>query len=397
MLIRLTPRTLFGRALVIIAAPILILQLILAIVFFDNHWNNVTRRLSLGIAGDISVLIRLIEQAEPADRERIIHTARSFMDINLTLMPNEVLPPSILRRQPVLNIPDRMLYRALGEKLFRPYAIDTASYGDQVQILVQMPKGVMKVLTNRKRIDSTTAVIFVLWMVGSSLILLAIAIFFLRNQLRPIRKLAELADALGKGQDVKSVKPLGAIEIRRATRAFMAMRNRLRRNIDQRTELLAGVSHDLRTPLTRMKLELAILDKEIDVANLKSDVQDMVNMIDGYLAFARNQDTEQATETQLNAILDDVVQNVRRQGYNIELDIADLDPLPLRRNSFKRCITNLVDNAIRYTANEKNNDSPRISISACQKAGLIEIAVDDNGPGIPPNQRENAFRPFHRL
>ena len=177
----------------------------------------------------------------------------------------------------------------------------------------------------------------------------------------------------------------------------MAMRNRLRRNIDQRTELLAGVSHDLRTPLTRMKLELAILDKEIDVANLKSDVQDMVNMIDGYLAFARNQDTEQATETQLNAILDDVVQNVRRQGYNIELDIADLDPLPLRRNSFKRCITNLVDNAIRYTANEKNNDSPRISISACQKAGLIEIAVDDNGPGIPPNQRENAFRPFHRL
>ncbi|NQV80697.1 MAG: two-component sensor histidine kinase, partial [Alphaproteobacteria bacterium] len=253
MLKRMLPKTLLGRSIAIVVAPVVFLQIILAIVFFDNHWDSVTRRLSLGIAGDISMVIRLLDGADEAGKTEVLGLARTYLDLDAAVIPQEVLPPSITRNQPVFNIPDRMLHRALGERLFRPYAIDTANFGDRVQILVQLPEGVLRILTSRKRLDSTTTTIFVLWMVGSSLILLGIAIVFLRNQMRPIYRLADMADALGKGREVADVRPSGATEIRMGTRAFVAMRDRLRRSVEQRTEMLAGVSHDLRTPLTRVK------------------------------------------------------------------------------------------------------------------------------------------------
>jgi two-component system osmolarity sensor histidine kinase EnvZ len=236
---------------------------------------------------------------------------------------------------------------------------------------------------------SSTTYIFVMWMIGTSLVLLAIAILFLRNQVRPIRRLAVAAEAFGKGRDDAYLKPEGATEVRAAATAFLRMRQRIQRQIRQRIEMLAGVSHDLRTPLTRMKLELAMLGNDEGVAALKADVSEMEHMVEGYLDFARGQDAEVAVETDLGVILDDVVSNVRRQGGTIGYS-ADGDlSIPIRPNAFKRCITNLVENARRHAKN--------VVLRAVRTPDTIDITIDDDGPGIPEENREDVFRPFVRL
>jgi len=396
MLKRLLPKTLLGRSIVIVVAPVVLLQVILAIVFFDNHWDTVTRRLSLGIAGDISLIIRLLEESDEARRTEIMTLARTFLDMDAAVIPQEVLPPSVTRNQPVFNIPDRMLYQALGERLFRPYAIDTANFGDQVLILVQLPEGVLRVLTSRKRLDSTTTTIFVLWMIGSSLILLGIAIVFLRNQMRPIHRLADMADALGKGREVADVRPSGASEIRLATRAFLAMRDRLRRSVEQRTEMLAGVSHDLRTPLTRVKLELALVGKEVDVSNIEADIRSMEQMIEEYLSFARGQESERPETRDLTDLLAEVVDDARRQGRDVAFQANGPLAMPIRPNAFKRCVTNLVENAVRY-AGADGAAPAHVEIAASRYPTFVEVCVDDNGPGIPAERRDEAFKAFSRL
>ena len=395
MIKRFLPKTLLGRSIAIVVAPVVLLQVILAIVFFDNHWDTVTRRLSLGVAGDIALVIRLLSEADDTGKAAVLDMARTYLDIDGAVIPQEVLPPSVTRNQPVFNIPDRMLHQALGERLFRPYAIDTANFGDRVQILVQLPEGVLRVLTSRKRLDSTTTTIFVLWMVGSSLILLGIAIIFLRNQLRPIHRLADMADALGKGREVADVRPSGASEIRLATRAFMAMRDRLRRSVEQRTEMLAGVSHDLRTPLTRVKLELALIDNQVDVTNIEADIRSMELMIEEYLSFARGQEAEAPANTDLAELLQEVVENAHRQGHQVALTLGDNLVMPVRPNAVRRCLTNLIDNAVFYT--EAAGGPARVEINAVREPPFIQITVDDNGPGIAPERRDEAFKAFSRL
>ncbi len=395
MIKRFLPKTLLGRSIAIVVAPVVLLQVILAIVFFDNHWDTVTRRLSLGVAGDIALVIRLLSEADDTGKAAVLDMARTYLDIDGAVIPQEVLPPSVTRNQPVFNIPDRMLHQALGERLFRPYAIDTANFGDRVQILVQLPEGVLRVLTSRKRLDSTTTTIFVLWMVGSSLILLGIAIIFLRNQLRPIHRLADMADALGKGREVADVRPSGASEIRLATRAFMAMRDRLRRSVEQRTEMLAGVSHDLRTPLTRVKLELALIDNQVDVTNIEADIRSMELMIEEYLSFARGQEAEAPANTDLAELLQEVVENAHRQGHQVALTLGDNLVMPVRPNAVRRCLTNLIDNAVFYT--EAAGGPARVEIDAVRQPTFIQITVDDNGPGIAPERRDEAFKAFSRL
>lgn len=392
MLRSLKPKTLFGRGLLIVAAPMVLLQFILGYVFFETHWDTVTRRLSLGIAGDIAMLIRLL----PEDERQALTLASAYLELDASFASGAVLAPTN-ERPARFNIPARMLHRALAERLFRPFAVNTADFGDKVEIRVQLSNGVLRVLTPRKRLDSTTTTVFVLWMVGSSLVLLAIAIVFLRNQMRPIRRLARIADELGKGRDVADIKPRGASEIRQATQAFLAMRERLRRQIAQRTEMLAGVSHDLRTPLTRMKLELAMLGESPEVRQLERDVREMETMIEGYLAFARGQDTERVETTDLRPVLQSVVDNAERQGRVVALRTEGDLVLPIRPNAIRRCIQNLVDNAVRYSTPASGQGVPPVDISASRVGPTVEIAVDDRGPGIPAARRDEAMRPFSRL
>ncbi len=388
MLKRLLPQTLFGRSVLIIVMPLILLQVISAYIFYEGHWERVARRLALGVAGDIATVISSLgEFPGPRNRQAVIAMARDNTNLRITLKDGAILPN--VKPPAAGGRLDRMLSRALDARVRRPYHIDSLSFDRDVKIKIQLPGGVLDIMVSRKRLFSSTTYIFVMWMVGSSLILFAVAMIFMRNQVRPIRRLASAADNFGKGRDVPNFKPQGAIEVRQAATAFNIMRERIRRQISQRTEMLAGVSHDLRTPLTRMKLQIAMLGDTTEAAELKADVEEMEKMVEGYLEFARGEGTEDMVPTDLDGLLHDVANSARRAGNNIRIEANGAMTVPLRPAAFKRCLTNLVNNAIRH-GNE-------VVVSAERVGTSIEVTVDDDGPGIPLDQRAQVFQAFHRL
>ncbi len=396
MIKKYTPRTLFGRSLLIVIIPVVFLQIIIVTVFFNNHWDNVTRRLSLGIAGDIATIINLIERGNNSE-EHIQEISRSYMGLKYTFIPDTKINRSVVRNKPVLNIPDKMLVKSIGEKIFKPYSIDTVNYGNQVKIEIQLSGGILKVLSNRKRVDSTSAIIFVFWILGTSLILILVAIIFLKNQLRPIKELSIVADKLGKGQQVDKIKPSGAVEIRQAMKAFMAMRDRIKRTVEKRTEMLAGVSHDLRTPITRMKLELAMLGKKVDVKNLESDVRSMEEMIDSYINFAKEQTLGKRIETNISQLINNIVLETANNGYDIKTNSELSKNYFVESKSLKRCILNLLENSIKYAPSTDDLKKVIIQITAYEKNNRLNIIIEDNGPGISDKKYSDAFSPFTRL
>jgi two-component system osmolarity sensor histidine kinase EnvZ len=385
---RTLPRTLLGRSLLIIVTPLILLQVILTWVFYDSHWETVTRRLASGIAGDIAAIIGLMNASpDPDGYATLFRTARQTMNLNMDYVPGAILPadPAVMRQ----NMVDRTLANELQDLIQRPFLIDSRSTENFIEIKVQLPEGVLSIVAPRRRMFSSTTYVFILWMIGTSMALFVVATLFMRKQLRPIRQLAAAADAFGKGREVADFRPTGAAEVKQAAAAFNLMRDRIRRQIAQRTEMLAGVSHDLRTPLTRMKLQLAMLDQTPEVADLQWDVGEMEKMIDGYLAFARGEGTEQPVYANLAVLLRDVVNGAMRQGASIRLDSDEEMTVPLRPDAFRRCMTNLIANAQHY--------GETVSIHACRSGGAIEITIDDDGPGIPPENREDVFKPFFRL
>ncbi len=381
------PKSLLGRALLIIVTPLVLLQVVSGLIFYETHWDKVSYRLARSVAGDVAAILQLVND-DPSEhgRERAAEIAGRNMDMIVTFLPDAILSNKSIEPS---NDLEEMLDRLMQGYLTRPYRLDSDSSDRNVIIDVQLADGVMRVTTVRKRLFSTTVYVFVIWMVGTSLILFGVATIFMRNQVKPIRRLAHAAENFGKGRDVSNFKPEGATEVRQAAQAFMAMRERLQRQITQRTDMLSGVSHDLRTPLTRMKLQLAMLGDVDGVDDLSADVSDMEHMLEGYLAFARGEGTEKPTPTELSPLLEDVVTQVRRRGRPIDLHLEDDLTLPLRPNAFKRCITNLVENAARY--------GQHVSVRAGQRGDAIEITIDDDGPGIPEEKRADVFRPFFRL
>jgi two-component system osmolarity sensor histidine kinase EnvZ len=279
----------------------------------------------------------------------------------------------------------------MDERVRRPFLVDTISVNRRVIVQVQLGDGVLEFDVHQKRLYSSTPYIFLMWMVGSSLVLFAIAIVFMRNQIRPIRRLAIAARSFGMGREVGDFRPEGAAEVRQAAEAFQQMRERLRRQFTQRTEMLAGVSHDLRTPLTRMKLQLAMLGDTPEIAELKSDVHDMEHMVEGYLAFARGEGTEAPVPTDLAALIMDAVAAEKRDGSTVTLVVNATDgvALEIRPQAFKRALVNLIANAKRY------GETVAVAVSIGQE--VILITVDDDGPGVPPESREDVFKPFFRL
>ncbi|MBT4710991.1 MAG: HAMP domain-containing protein [Alphaproteobacteria bacterium] len=359
-------------------------------VFYERHWDTVTRRLSLSVAGEVGMVIDNLQSlADAGNLQPFLDSIQDHLLISIAFQDGATLPaappPSTVQNR----ILDRTLTKALSERLAQPFQIDTANLGEAMAILVQMDDGVLTVTTLRERVTSTTTFIFIMWMGVVSLVLLAISILFLRNQVKPIRNLAIAAEAFGKGRDAEDFKAWGATEVRQAAHAFQDMRARIQRHMTQRTEMLAGVSHDLRTPLTRMRLQLEMLPQDKEVGDLLADVVEMEAMVEGYLAFARNQDTEVAVETDLPQLLEQVVLNARRSGADIDLVADENILIPLHPNAFTRCITNLVDNARRYATH--------VVISANRVGAMIEITVDDDGPGIPADKRDEVFHPFRRL
>lgn len=386
------PKGLYARALIIIIAPIVVLEGVIAFVFMERHWQAVTRRLSEATARDIAALIEIYETTkDPGEHQKIIDIARERLNLSMQILPQDDLPEA--RPKPFFDLLDTALSKEISRQVKRPFWIDTVGQSRHVEIRVKDDNAVLRFLAVRTQTYASNSHIFLLWMIGSSVILLTVAILFLRNQIRPILRLGEAADAFGKGRPVPTdFEPRGAREVRLAAQAFIEMRDRIQQHVEQRTTMLAGVSHDLRTVLTRFKLELAFMGDGPDVQSLKADVDEMQHMLEDYLAFARGDGGEEAKPTNLRELLEEIHEEAQVYGTQIDLKLrkrkSDL-VLPLKRQAFKRAITNLVSNAVRY--------GDHIIIRAATEGAWLRIEVDDNGPGIPETERENVFRPFYRI
>jgi len=383
----LLPKSLLGRSLMIIVMPLVILQVIAGYIFYESHWRKVSLTLSRGVAGDIATVVELMRIDEGSGNvNRMLQLPANHMGLLMSFSEGEILANTQSIQSGKM---EQTLARAMQEAVGRPFIINSAKIDRHVAIDVQLSDGVLHVVTARKRLFSTTTYIFVLWMVGSSLVLFAVATIFMRNQVKPIRRLAEAADDFGKGRDAPKFKPEGASEVRRAAAAFIAMRDRIQRHITQRTEMLAGVSHDLRTPLTRMKLQLEMASEDSALSDLNDDVSEMENMLEGYLAFARGEGGEDPVLTNLGDLLNVVVSQARRKGGVIDLHIESEINVPVRPKVFKRCLTNLIDNAMRY--------AEHVSLRVGKREDFVDIIIDDDGPGIPEESREDVFKPFFRI
>ncbi len=382
------PKGLYARALLIIIAPMVILQSVVAFVFMERHWNVVTQRLSASVVQDIAALIDIYRgYPQDADRALIRRIAQERLGLVVDFLPLTDMPPP--GPKPFFSLLDQALSEELRKQIGRPYWIDTVGKSALLEIRVQLDNTVMRVFARRSAAYVSNSEIFLLWMVGTSTVLLIVAIIFLRNQIKPILRLADAAESFGKGREVPNFRPRGAREVRRAAAAFIEMKTRIERAMEQRTAMLAGVSHDLRTILTRFKLELALIEGTPEVDAMKKDVDEMARMLEAYLAFARGDSGEIAAPTDMAAFLEELRSDAERQGHKATVIFHGPPIVTVRPAAFKRCLANLVSNAARH--------APSLAIAGHRDHRYLTVTVDDDGPGIPAALREEVFKPFLRL
>jgi two-component system, OmpR family, osmolarity sensor histidine kinase EnvZ len=382
------PKGLYARALFIIIAPMVILQSVVAFVFMERHWNMVTRRLSAAVVQDIAALVDM-RQGLPQDPNyaQLRRIAQDRLGLVVDFLPVTELPP--LGPKPFFSLLDQTLSEELRKQIGRPFWIDTVGRSNLVEIRIELDDAVMRTFARRSAAYASNSGIFLLWMVGTSLVLITVAILFLRNQIRPILRLTAAVESFGKGRDVPNLRARGAQEVRRAAVAFLEMKARVERAIEQRTAMLAGVSHDLRTVLTRFKLGLALLDDGPETEEMKKDVDEMSRMLEAYLAFARGDAGERSEPTDMATFLDELKADAERHGRRASVQFYGYPVATVRPHAFKRCLANLVSNAARFGS--------AITVTGHRDHRYMTITVDDDGPGIPPNRRDDVFKPFLRL
>jgi two-component system osmolarity sensor histidine kinase EnvZ len=389
MLKRYLPKSLYARVLVIVILPIFLMQSFITYVFFARHWDLVSANLSANVAGQVAMITELYrETADPAEREAIAERALRDMDIPIRFEKGDGIPEK--NKESFFALYNDTLDRQLDEKLDADFWFNTDSYPAYVEIRVQLSDGALVFLPRRDRVFAVNGPLFVLWLIGATLLLGAIGIIFLRNQVRSILKLAVAAEAFGRGRDAPEYRPSGATEVRKAGLAFIAMRERIKRHIHQRTAMLASVSHDLRTPLTRLKLALAMQPETPEMDALRGDVLEMERMVEAYLNFARDIAAGEDPETiDLGVLLTEIADETARAGRTVPLDIEPDLSIAVRRDALKRAVNNLVSNSLKY--------ADHTWIAARRSDGHVEIVVDDDGSGIDPAQYDEAFKPFTRL
>lgn len=388
---RVFPSNLFGRAFLILVLPMLLSQLVIAYIFFDRHWDSVTRNMANSVVGDLAWLHETYQETYAQEGHAAALEKTMTIGRQMAIAVSYEGGGSRVEQGKGRKLfPD--LYKGLSQRVRQPIAIRYSDETNQVRVRVAVTRGALDFSMNRKMLTSPTTTIFLLWMVGSSLLLTMIATVFLRNQVKPIVQLARVAEQLGLGQDVAGFKPRGASEVRRAGRAFLVMSERIRRHVQNRTEMLAGISHDLRTPLTRMKLELELATMDaVTRAALSSDIDEMGKMIDEYLDFARGDAGEIAEPMDLNLLLSDVTADYKRSKQAVDYTKAAAPvELMLRPQAMRRALTNLIDNALRYGGGVAH-------VALEQSTTFVRIKVTDEGPGIPPHEQEMVFKPFTRL
>ena len=380
---KIIPSSLLGRSIIIIFVPIIVLVILTSLVFYQTSWNIISKRLTQSVVADINVIVKLINQDL---KLKAIIIAKDDFKMNVRYKPDTNLNP--LSFKPARGILSRRLKQAL-EELDKPFIYDLSNLDKGAKILVQLDNDLLIINVNKDRLYSESAFVFLLWMIFSSLILLLFSYFFMNKQLQPLRRLSIIAETFGRGLDAPELKSAGATEIRQTANAFNQMRTRIKRFLKQRTDMLAGVSHDLRTPLTRMKLQLSLLKDEKAKSELELDINEMTAMLDSYVNFVRTEAPEPIENISINEIIKDILKNINQDNYKITLEEKDKIKTSGRPLQIKRAFQNIIDNSLRYSKKIK------ISIKLIEEG--CKIIFDDDGPGIPDQNYEDVFKPFFTL
>ena len=381
---KLLPKRLFYRFLLIVAVPIIGLQLTISIVFFDSLWIKTNKGMTNSVVSEIFTFTEAYKNEKDYNKQKLTDLYYQNFRLSINYLENEKLSKNVSERW--YSPMDRTLRRELKNK-FKYYWFDTLSYKETVDLKIKYQDGILQFLIPKDRITNSSARLFGLWITLPAFLLIFIAIIFLKNQTRPIISLARASEKFGRGEDVEEFRPSGALEIRQAGYEFDKMRKRITRHLNQRSEMLSGISHDLRTPLTRIKLQLAFIkDKEIS-KKLSNDVTEMEKMLNEYLQFASSGSAEKTETFDLSDLLESTV--IKYERKEITTDIPERVFLDGRKNLIERCFNNLIDNSIKY--------STSILISLKKSANSIIIIIDDDGPGIPENERENVLKPFYKI
>ena len=381
---KILPKRLFYRSLLIVAAPIILLQIIITIVFFDSLWIKANKGMTRSLVGEVQTMFDIYKKGDENDQQMIVNLYNKNFDFVIVFKENELLPSKKTERwfSPI----DRSLRREL-KPVFDSYWFDTTSYKEVVDLRIKYKNGALQILLPKNKIAPSSARIFALWITLPGLLLITIAIVFLKNQTRPIVNLAKAAEKFGKGEFIKEFSPSGAKEIRQAAYEFDKMRKRITIHLNQRSEMLSGISHDLRTPLTRLKLQLALLNQKDLSKKMGDDIEEMERMLNEYLEFSRNQKSENTETVNIGDLVADVIKKYDKKKINVYCE--DNIKINIRQNSIKRCLINLIDNGLSY--------GKKIEIFTKKTIADIVIFVDDDGPGIPKQEYANVLKPFYRI
>ena len=380
----LLPKRLFYRSLIIVATPIILLQVTISIVFFDSLWIKTNKGMTNSLVSEIYTFTQAYKNEKDYNKQNLTDLYYQNFQLNINFIENEKIPE--IKKERWFSPIDRTLRRELKAK-FNQYWFDTTTYKDLIDIKIAHQNGIFEIILPKERVTNSSARIFALWITLPAFLLIFIAILFLKNQTRPIVNLARVAEKFGKGEHVEELRPSGALEIRQASYEFDRMRRRITRHLKQRSEMLSGISHDLRTPLTRLKLQLAFLkDKKIE-KKMQIDIDEMEKMLNEYLQFSRSQFNEITETVEINKLINELIS--RYEGKKISFSQEEKIYFDGRINSLKRCFNNLINNALKY--------GDEINISLKKSLNNIILFVDDNGPGIPNNEKENVLKPFYKI
>ena len=380
----LLPKRLFYRALLIIAAPIIILQITISIVFFDSLWIKTNKGMTKSLVSEIYTFIEAYKNEADYNKEKLTDLYYQNFQLNIKYIENESMP--ILKNERWFSPIDRTLRRELKSK-FNNYWFDTLSYKEMIIVKINYQNGILQFSFPKNRVTNTSARIFALWITLPAFLLIAISLIFLKNQTRPITNLAKASAKFGRGEEVDEFKPSGALEIRQAGYEFDKMRKRIIRHLNQRSEMLSGISHDLRTPLTRIKLQLAFIKDQVIAKKLSNDVLEMEKMLNEYLQFARSSFAEKTEKFNMAEL---IANNIEKYGNkNISTKLDKTIVMNGRKNLIQRCLNNLIDNSIKYSNN--------IDIQLTKNNNYLSVIIDDDGPGISKKEYNNVFKPFYKI
>ena len=382
---KILPKRLFYRSLIIVATPIILLQIIITVVFFDSLWIKANKGMTRSLVSEIRTLYDIYSNPDAGQKQSIIDLYNKNFDFKVSIKEDKIFPKTIPERwySPL----DRSLRRELKSSFFADYWFNTTAYKDLIELRIKYKTGYLQIFFSKNKISPSSARIFALWITLPGLLLIFVAIIFLKNQTRPIINLANAAERFGKGEFVKEFRPSGAREIRQAAYEFDKMRKRITIHLNQRSEMLSGISHDLRTPLTRLKLQIALLNQQDLAKKMGDDIEEMEKMLNEYLEFARYQKNEETEKVELHKLIKDIIN--KYSAREITIFAEDDLKVNIRPNSFKRCLTNFIDNGLSY--------GTKIQITLKKTPNNIIIYIDDDGPGIPEKEYLNVMKPFYRI